>query len=112
MKLKCSGWWQQQGYGRQPMEELELTFENGQVSGSGTDIVGDFVFGGVIDNAGIRMVKQYIGQHKIEYQGVYDGEGVYFGEWNYAGYLGGKWLIRVGAGRPQFSGAEAAIAEL
>lgn len=112
VKLKGSGWWEQAGYGRQPMDDLELSFENGQIRGFGTDIVGDFLLTGVIDNSGIRMLKKYIDQHQIEYQGTYDGEGVYFGQWNYAGFLGGKWLIRVGLGRAIASGEESAIAEL
>ncbi len=110
--LKCSGWWEQQGYGRQAMDELTLAFDDGHVSGAGTDVVGDFVFRGHINQAGIRLVKQYIGQHQIEYLGTYDGEGIYFGKWSYAGYLSGKWLIRVNGFGQNQTGADAAIADI
>lgn len=112
VKMKCSGWWEQQGYGRQSMDDLELSFENGHVRGIGTDIVGDFVFSGVVNDQGIHLHKQYVGQHSIKYHGTYDGEGVYFGRWDYAGYLGGNWLIRVGVGRPSVGESEAEIIEL
>ncbi len=69
-------------------------------------------FRGVVDDSGIRLLKQYIGQHSIEYVGSYDGEGVYFGRWNYAGYIGGDWLIRVGVGRHLDSDSAAAIIEI
>lgn len=112
VKLKCSGWWEQQGYGRQSMDGLELSFDNGGVRGIGTDLIGDFVFSGAIEGESIHLRKQYIGKHHIEYNGTYDGEGVYYGRWDYAGYLGGKWLIRVGISRSLHNEAEEAIVEL
>lgn len=77
------------------MENLELHFVDGQLSGGGTDIIGDFVLEGTIAVEKTCRLKQYIGQHQIEYHGVCDGEGVYFGNWSFYGSVGGKWLIRV-----------------
>ena len=93
--MRCSGWWEQHGYGRQTMQDLRLTFADGQLSGRGTDIIGDFVFRGHLQGERVYLLKQYLGKHQIEYHGTYDGEGVYFGRWGCGGYLGGKWLIRV-----------------
>lgn len=77
------GHWDQQGWGRQPMGPLLLRFENGRIEGEGRDVIGAFTFEGVYDDGGeVRMVKQYIGRHRVHYQGVYDGEGTIFGRWS------------------------------
>jgi hypothetical protein len=31
--LHCEGWWEQAGYGRQPMEQLRIEFEGGDIRG-------------------------------------------------------------------------------
>lgn len=77
------------------MEDLRLQFSDGQLSGNGTDIVGDFVFQGTLTDDRVFLLKQYIGQHQIEYHGTSDGEGVYFGVWNCHGIPGGNWSIRI-----------------
>ena len=112
VKLQCSGWWEQAGYGRQAMEQLELNFEDGSLNGTGTDIVGDFMLRGRISGPSIRLLKHYIGQHEIEYDGTYDGEGVYYGRWNYGGCMGGKWLIRVSASQRSQPNSDADILEI
>ncbi len=38
--VRCEGWWEQDGFGRQPMAELLLRFESSQLVGSGVDIIG------------------------------------------------------------------------
>jgi hypothetical protein len=90
----CEGWWEQQGFGRQTMQELTMQFASGRVSGSGHDVVGVFTFAGTISPQGhVAMVKQYLGQHTVDYVGTYDGEGLLQGEWD-LGYFGrGRWLI-------------------
>jgi hypothetical protein len=76
------GWWQQVGWGRQPMGELVLHFVDGQVFGDGRDIIGTFDFRGTYDQQGrLRMTKQYHGKHSVEYEGTYDGEGTINGRW-------------------------------
>lgn len=93
-KLRCDGWWEQEGYGRQPMTELVIDFVDGRLSGSGTDIVGDFDLIGSIEGDQIAIQKHYIGAHTIDYFGTTDGEGVFFGQWSSFGMIGGNWSIR------------------
>ena len=93
--IQCDGWWEQSGYGCQPMTNLIIEFANGQLAGSGADIIGSFVLSGHIQGDQIEIRKQYLGQHAIDYHGTSDGEGVYFGDWSCSGYVGGKWSIRI-----------------
>ena len=91
----CEGWWEQSGYGRQPMENLRLSFASGQIRGSGSDIVGPFVLSGIIAADGaVAMRKQYIGRHSVEYLGEYSGEGVMSGEWR-IDIFRGRWMIAI-----------------
>jgi hypothetical protein len=79
---KWRGWWQQPGFGRQPMEEFELRFADGVIQGRGRDVVGAFVFKGTYDEQGtVRLLKQYLGKHRVLYEGSYDGEGTIAGTW-------------------------------
>ncbi|PNY36337.1 hypothetical protein C2E31_13475 [Rhodopirellula baltica] len=94
-QFHCSGWWEQDGYGRQPMSDFQLSFTNGRIFGSGTDMVGDFEMEGVLEEGKIYLRKQYIGKHEIEYHGISVGEGGYTGIWSGLGYPGGKWFIGV-----------------
>lgn len=76
------GFWQQEGFGRQPMEEFHLTFDNGAIRGRGVDIVGAFTFRGEYDAKGaVSLVKQYLGKHAVTYLGSPDGEGSILGTW-------------------------------
>ena len=76
------GYWEQHGFGRQPMSDLQLEFHEGTISGSGWDIIGPFKFAGEYRSGGaVALVKQYIGQHAVLYEGWYDGEGTISGEW-------------------------------
>lgn len=93
--VRCAGWWEQAGYGRQPMEELVLLFKDGQISGSGIDVIGPFTLVGDLQEQRIYLLKQYIDQHQIEYVGTSLGEGAYGGRWSCDGWLGESWFIRV-----------------
>jgi len=93
--VRCVGWWEQRGYGRQPMDRLVLLFNNGSVSGSGVDVIGPFTLAGDFQEERICLLKQYIGQHQIEYVGESLGEGAYGGQWSCDGWLGESWFIRV-----------------
>lgn len=111
---KWSGWWEQQGLGRQAMHDLVLHVDPaGVVSGSGTDCIGAFTIRGTIA-AEVVLVKQYLGQHSLLYVGVNSGEGL-FGTWQIpgvpaiAGVTSGRFaLFPVKGSTPDF----AAIAEL
>jgi hypothetical protein len=94
-QLTCSGWWEQEGYGRQPMNDLQLTFSDGKIFAQGWDMVGEFEFTGTLTQDHIYLFKKYIGKHSIEYHGVSIGEGIYTGDWTCWGAVGGKWLIRI-----------------
>ena|SRR6516162_5050374 len=77
------GYWEQRGWGRQPMEPLFLVFSGGTVRGEGRDIIGAFTFSGSYDNEGhVTLTKQYVGRHSVLYHGTYDGEGTIFGRWS------------------------------
>jgi hypothetical protein len=67
---------------------LSLRLDEGQIEGTGDDCIGPFTFRGEYDSQGmISMVKQYIGQHRVNYEGAYDGEGTIFGRWS----IGHSW---------------------
>ncbi|MFO0850807.1 MAG: hypothetical protein U0871_19965 [Gemmataceae bacterium] len=80
------GFWEQKGFGKQPMEAFELHFDDGRVTGGGVDVIGRFTFSGRygLRTGEIRLVKQYVGKHRVEYDGHPDGEGC----------IGGTWTIR------------------
>lgn len=103
--VQCSGWWEQAGLGRQPMRDLVLSFAEGQIAGTGVDIVGEFELRGRLVGEVIFLRKQYIGQHVIEYHGLSVGEGAYTGMWTFDGRPGGNWFIGVVASRGSLSDA-------
>lgn len=92
---ECEGWWEQDGFGRQPMEQLRLSFAARRIAGTGCDMIGLFTLTGSVDEHGAAtIVKQYIGQHSVAYFGLYDGEGTISGEWR-IGPSGGRWSITI-----------------
>jgi len=67
---RWKGYWEQGGYGRQSMRDLQFRFGGGEVEGSGQDIVGVFTFAGTFDDSGnVVMIKQYVGAHQVLYAG-------------------------------------------
>ena len=94
-RVRCVGWWEQAGYGRQAMHDLILAFADGRIEGSGVDVIGEFTFAGTLSGNQVHLLKQYIGKHRIEYHGTSVGEGAYGGRWGYGGYQGQEWFIRV-----------------
>ena len=109
--LHCEGWWEQAEHGRQPMLDLMIQVAGGRIAGSGRDMVGSFTFTGTLSETGhVAMIKQYMGQHRVDYVGSYDGEGTMWGHWRIAfGY--GRWLITIRRGRAERADT-AAIQEL
>ncbi len=88
------GYWEQAGYGRQPMTDFLLRFANGEVEGCGRDIVGRFLFTGTYDsNGNVTLVKQYLGRHQVIYRGRYDGEGTIHGIWSIEPFWQGTFAL-------------------
>ena len=88
-QCECIGWWQQEGYGRQPMRNLSISFEGSKVAGSGIDIIAPFTFTGSFRNDGaVEIIKKYAGRHNVLYVGQYDGEGTFNGNCDIEGYRG------------------------
>lgn len=93
--IECTGWWQQNGYGRQNMEELKLDFQGPTIFGQGTDIIAPFTLSGKVRPDGsVEILKQYARRHSVLYIGNYDGEGTMSGKWDISGYRG-EWSIRI-----------------
>lgn len=89
------GWWEQNGLGRQPMDQLQIDFANGHLSGSGADIVGLFSLKGIVAADGKVLIhKKYFGKHSVDYVGQYDGEGTFYGTWKIE-LFGGHWSIKL-----------------
>jgi hypothetical protein len=110
-EIPCEGWWQERGWGRQPMLNLRLKFDAGSIFGSGHDVIGPFTFHGQATTDGkLTMVKQYIGLHAVDYFGTYDGEGLMWGEWHILGTRD-QWLIRF-RGAPNLAGLPHGITEI
>lgn len=93
--VECIGWWQQSGYGRQEMRDLQLDIQGPSIIGQGTDIVAPFTLTGKFRPDGsVELLKRYQGRHQVLYVGTYDGEGTLRGRWDIAGYQG-EWSIRL-----------------
>lgn len=59
---------------------------NGQIYASGTDEVGEFTFQGNFNvaDSGCKIVKSYLGQHSIYYEGILNkGLGEINGHWGF-----------------------------
>jgi hypothetical protein len=81
------------------MDNLELTFRENRITGSGTDIIGAFTFDGELYGGGrVQIRKQYLERHHVEYHGLFDGEGTLSGTWNIVN-MAGNWMIKVVGGR-------------
>ncbi|MGB7343054.1 MAG: hypothetical protein WBD20_02480 [Pirellulaceae bacterium] len=94
MEIQAEGWWEQDYFGRQAMNPLVLNFDNGNVTGSGNDIVGPFTMSGVIKDGNVAIKKRYVGQHDTDYIGQFDGEGTMQGKWHIH-EMTGPWMIHL-----------------
>lgn len=72
---------------------LYLNFENGSITGEGTDYVGPWNISGTYDpkTGQCQWTKQYLGKHKVEYQGLAGETGIQ-GEWTIS-YVSGPFHI-------------------
>ncbi|MFO0936130.1 MAG: hypothetical protein U0798_06385 [Gemmataceae bacterium] len=77
------GFWQQDGWGRQPMKSFQLHFQNGTIKGGGIDVIGAFSIFGEYDpsRGSLEFAKKYHQRHSVLYSGVPDGEGGIVGTW-------------------------------
>ncbi|HVK16909.1 MAG TPA: hypothetical protein VM533_08160 [Fimbriiglobus sp.] len=92
------GFWEQEGYGRQPMEAFELHFRGELATGHGRDVVGRFTFHGEFDEKSgrVMLIKQYLGRHQVLYDGRPDGEGSILGKWTITESFVGREYVTVG----------------
>ncbi len=67
-QYRSVGWWEQEGLGRQSMENLLLNLHGDTITGSGVDVVAAFTLQGQISPDGVvRIIKQYQHQHHVLY---------------------------------------------
>jgi hypothetical protein len=92
---KWNGWWEQLGLGRQKMHNLELEVDPmGTVTGEGEDCIGPFTLQGRFRLDGsVSLVKQYLGRHRVYYEGNNSGEGI-FGTWHIPAFGLGRFALR------------------
>jgi hypothetical protein len=85
-------------------QDLDLTFRNGWMTGSGMDSVGRFLIRGRYerDSGEVRWTKSYAGSHDVLYQGYRDGKGIW-GTWRIDWETGGFHIW------PKGLGSEAAV---
>ena len=103
------GHWNQNGMGRQMMNDLVLVFEGNQITGNGWDCVGNFSYNGEVHESGeVRLVKKYDDRHSVVYFGQHDGEGTLHGVWTIESD-NGTWAMRPQGG---FRISDAPIGEL
>lgn len=81
--IRCQGWWEQAGIGRQQMEGLMMQIKGNRISGSGYDMVGTFTFEGTItEDNDVLMTKDYLGKHSLSYKGEFNGSDKMWGVWD------------------------------
>jgi hypothetical protein len=99
---RWDGFWVQSHLGRQAMTPFTLRFEAGCITGEGRDVVGRFTFSGEYDETTgeVRMLKQYIGKHRVLYVGRPDGEGSIQGTWSIGELTSGPFLLRPRIAKP------------
>lgn len=100
---RWEGFWVQEHYGRQAMTPFALHFADGRITGEGRDMVGRFTFSGAYDEAtgAVRLVKQYVGKHRVLYVGQPDGEGSIQGTWSIGPWGSGPFLLRPPVSKPR-----------
>ena len=67
---------------------LYLDFDEGKIQGEGTDYVGSWHINGNYSDGSCNWIKQYLGQHQVEYAGNATDNGI-VGSWSISpGYEG------------------------
>jgi hypothetical protein len=89
------GFWEQDVFGRQAMDDFVLRFDHWDITGHGRDIVGRFTFSGEFDDTGrVELIKQYHKKHAVHYEGMPDGEGCIMGVWTIGPLYRGPFLMQ------------------
>ncbi|MEM9929096.1 MAG: hypothetical protein AAF840_04720 [Bacteroidota bacterium] len=104
-------------YGAGPMStrhemNFHLDFEDGRVTGSGSDDIGGFTWEGTYDTTTFvcQMVKQYV-SHPVHYRGMADESGIY-GQWQIPPFSSGGFHIWPSKGKEEEVGQEVEVEEL
>jgi hypothetical protein len=65
--------------------ELQLSFQNGVLSGEGRDLIGPFIMRGryQVEDGQCWWSKRYLGKHDVAYKGYNEGKGIW-GLWEIA----------------------------
>lgn len=91
------------------MSDLRITIQSGSITGTGEDCIGHFSFSGTVTGDHVvRMDKQYVGRHRVDYHGTFDGHRCLHGEWWVDG-MTGPWEITLldADGPPKTADSEA-----
>jgi hypothetical protein len=65
-----------------PMAFNHMNIWNNLIEGRGSDEVGEFTISGDLKpNGQVNFVKQYIGQHSVQYEGQYVDNKIISGQW-------------------------------
>lgn len=73
--------------------DIKMFMRNGTVGGNGTDAVGAFWINGTDNNGEVAFVKQYVGQHSVNYAGTFNRNKVE-GTWEIPGNCNGSFKLR------------------
>jgi hypothetical protein len=95
------GFYTYAGHSKKFMMDLVLEFKNGRITGEGADGIGMFIISGNYSEEGgeCSWVKQYVGQHAVDYKGYREGKGIW-GNWSLEGGRGGFHIWPLSEGGP------------
>ena len=94
-RVPCRGWYEKDGE-KAVVDFDDFQCKNGEVTGSGSDPVGEFYLSGECNTDGyFAFAKQYIGAHQLMYCGQVKGK-VWCGRWELAGNTSGTFNIKPG----------------
>lgn len=74
------GWWEQEGFGRQAMQGIVMSFDGRHLRGRGADLAGEYEMEGISENGQVSLMKRYP-LHPVAYAGEWNGEGAIAGVW-------------------------------
>jgi len=89
-----TGFFLQPGTPERHWMELDLTFQDGAMTGTGRDRIGKFAIKGRyhLDNGRAYWTKTYVREHSIDYNGYNEGKGIW-GTWEYLSNCRGGFRI-------------------
>jgi hypothetical protein len=91
-------------------QDLQLTFRNGTMTGTGSDCIGRFTVRGRYDrdSRDVRWTKQYVGAHPVHYRGFREIRGIW-GVWEIGARRSGFHIWPVGEGEAAAAETEAEV---